>query len=386
MGEMRQPSHVSTLPAFRSNDAPTLGTELELMLVDPGSLDLTASAVRVQRCAADEGLDERVKLEITQAMIEVNSSVHTAHGKLHAELQDIGSRLQRAAEHCGIAVSGGGTHPYHRWQERALSPMQRFQDVGHTYGYLAKQFTVFGQHVHVGCRDGDDAVRIADRLALYVPQFIAIGAASPFHRGIDTSFDSCRLNMIAAFPLAGRMPSVDSWREFEEFFDRLERLGIVSSIKDFYWDVRPKPEFGTVEVRVPDTPLDVRGAADIAAYVQALVEWSRRLRPTPWLDEYTYRHNRFQAARFGYEGRIIVGPHGERTSVRDHIAFTLDQVAAVGSELASDDALQRIGRRASERVNDAAWLRAQYAAAPSLESVMRRSVARWRGALAEPAV
>jgi carboxylate-amine ligase len=369
---------VTDLPEFKRNEQPTVGVELELMLIDPASFDLTTTAVSVRELATQRGLDERVKLEITQSMIEVNSSVHLEHAGLREELGGVARALSSAARERATLICGGGTHPFHRWQERELSPTERFREVGFQFGYLAKQFTVFGQHVHIGCPGGDEAVHTVHRLALFVPHFIALSAASPFHRGIDTAFDSCRLNMVAAFPLSGRMPAVRSWSEFVAFFTRLKQLGVVSSIKDFYWDIRPKPELGTVELRVPDTPLGVLDAADIAAYTQVLVEWTRRVAPTEWLDDYVYRHNRFQAARFGYYGRMIVGSFGERLTVQDHIRFTLDRVAAVSAELGCTEAIARLATKAETTSNDAGWLRRQRASARSLAEVVERSCARWR--------
>lgn len=369
------------LPEFRSNESATLGVELELMLLDPTSLDLSSAAVGVYGRARDAGLGERIKLEITQAMIEVNSSVHTQVRTLCDELREIGRALDEAARANGVRICGGGTHPFHRWQERELSPTHRFHELGHQYGYLAKQFTVFGQHVHVGCRDGDDAIRAVNRLALYVPHFIALSAASPFHRGVDTAFQSCRLNMIAAFPLAGRMPPIGTWREFEEFFARLMRQGVISGIKDLYWDIRPKPEFGTIEVRVPDTPLDVVSAADLAAYVQVLAEWTRNLEAADWLDDFVYRNNRFQAARFGFDGQMILSADGERCSIRDHLRFTVGQVSRVAERLACAAALERLLARAGTGLNDAAWLREQHARDDSLAHLMDSAAHRWESAL-----
>jgi len=330
-------------------------------------------------------LGDQVKLEITQSMIEINSSVHLRHVALQQELTSVGRSLLLSAGAQDVLICGGGTHPFHRWQERRLSPTERFHEVGQQYGYLAKQFTVFGQHVHIGCSDGDAAITAVRRLSLYVPHFIALSGGSPFHRGVDTAFDSCRLNMLAAFPLSGRMPDVRTWSEFVAFFDRLQRLGVVQSIKDFYWDIRPKPEFGTVEVRVPDTPLAVGDAADLAAYVQTLVEWTSRFRGSDeWLDDHVYRHNRFQAARFGYAGSLIIGPLGERQSAYDHLLFTMDQVASIADELECSAAIGRLAAKVQARQNDAAWLRDQFQDDVPLTEVVRRASQRWASSVQQP--
>jgi carboxylate-amine ligase len=362
---------------FRTNDRPTVGVELELMLVDSGSLDLATSAVRIERATHERGLDRHVKLEITQSMIEINSSVHDGCAGLESELASLGSELAAAALPHATRICGGGTHPFHRWQERRISPAGRFHEVANLYGYLAKQFTVFGQHVHVGCADGDDAIRVIRVLSRFVPHFIALAAASPFHRGVDTAFDSCRLNMVAAFPLSGRMTGIESWADFERFYERLLRMGVVGSLKDFYWDIRPKPEFGTVELRVPDTPLDVALATDLAAYMQLLVSASRTLDVPEWLDDYVYRHNRFQATRFGYEGRVVVSPAGERTSIQDDIRWTIDRLRDHATDAACAAAVERVYARAAAAENGASWLRHVYAQSGDLRAVVAAACDRW---------
>jgi carboxylate-amine ligase len=363
---------------FKANSRPTIGVELELMLIDGGSGDLEPKAVQIVNEAGAVRLQERVKLEITESMIEINSSVHIRHGDLHAELAAIGRALSGLAERYGVRVCGGGAHPFHRWQERRVSPAERFQQVAHLYGYLAKQFTVFGQHIHIGCPDGDQAIRAIRRLSQYAPHFIALAAASPFYRGVDTAFDSCRSNVVAAFPLSGQMPDLHEWRQFVDFFERLRRLGLASSLKDLYWDIRPKPEFGTIELRVPDTPLDVLTAADLAAYAQVLVEWSRRNESTPWEDEYVYRHNRFQAARFGFEGQIVVSALGERCAIGDHVAYTIDRCSGLAEELECRPALERLAAQAAARRNGAVWLRERFEQRQSLPKMVRDSCERWR--------
>ena len=367
---------------FVGNPTPTLGIELELMLVDPATGDLAHTALQIAERARTTPLQAHLKLEVTQSMLEINSGVHENAGSLLEELRRLATLLVSHSSECGTRIAGGGTHPFHRWQERRISPAARFQEVASRYGYLSKQFTVFGQHVHVGCESGDAAIRAIQVLGRYVPHFIALSAASPFHRGVDTAFDSCRLNMVAAFPLSGRMPPVHTWEEFESFYDRLSQVGVVTSLKDFYWDIRPKPEFGTLEIRVPDTPLDLETAADLAAYAQLLVEHSRRLDVPHWLDDFVYRHNRFQAARFGFDGRIITG-RGTRVTVRDDILAMLAALRPLARERAAEAALQRIGARAGAEENGALWLRRQFDEASDLRTVVARMCDRWMAGLGD---
>jgi len=242
--------------------------------------------------------------------------------------------------------------------------------ISELYGYLAKQFTVFGQHVHIGCADADAAVRLVHGLSRYVPHFIALAASSPFSHGADTAFDCSRMNTVASFPLSGRMPFVRDWAEFNDYFGKMQSTGIVSSMKDFYWDIRPKPEYGTVEVRVFDTPLTVERAAALAIYTQGV---ARMIVARPNLelteDAYlVYGYNRFQACRFGLQGELIDPSTRERRGLADDIRATLDAMR----QFARPDDEAALGEiaRCLDTGNDAAWLRKSFAETDSLGDVV----------------
>src|SRR5687768_1258938 len=292
---------------FTASAALSVGVELELQLVRPHDFDLSRDAGDLLARLAKRKLPGAVKPEITESMIELNSSVHGDCAGLLAELETLRGAVVQDAGVLNVRVSGGGSHPFHDWADRRISPNERFRFVVERYGYLAKQFTVFGQHIHLGCESADDAVFLVHMLTRYVPHFIALSAASPYYQGEDTSFQSSRLTAVSAFPLAGHMPFVADWAEFLDYFSRMKDFGIVASMKDFYWDIRPKPEYGTVEIRVCDTPLTVRRAALLAAYAQALAAWFLEARPRePARAIYLVNSfNRFEAARFGLAGELI---------------------------------------------------------------------------------
>ncbi|HEY5801027.1 MAG TPA: YbdK family carboxylate-amine ligase, partial [Burkholderiaceae bacterium] len=259
------------LEPFTRSAALSMGVELELQLVSLSDFDLAPSSPDMLALLGRKPFPGNVTPEITESMIEINSSVHTRHDALLAELRQIRDLLVRAGETLNIGICGGGTHPFQKWTERKIYAKPRFKEVSALYGYLAKQFTVFGQHVHIGCASGDDALFLLHALNRYVPHFIALSASSPYFQGSDTLFNSARLNSVFAFPLSGRAPFMLRWDQFEhDYFARMENTGIVRSMKDFYWDIRPKPEYGTIELRVCDTPLTVDRAAALACYLQAL--------------------------------------------------------------------------------------------------------------------
>lgn len=370
------------LETFKSSQALTLGVELELQLVNTYDMDLSSSANDLLELLRRKPFPGVVTPEMTQSMIEIATDVQTAHGPLLAQLRTIRDALVAAGDRLNIELAGGGTHPFQRWFEQRIFAKPRFEQLSGLYGYLAKQFTVFGQHVHVGCSSPDEALFLLHALNRYVPHFIALSASSPYFQGVDTLFDSARLNSVFAFPLSGRAPFTLSWDEFANvYFTKMESTGVVKSMKDFYWDIRPKPEYGTIELRVCDTPLTVERAAALACYLQSLCAYLLdRNEPPPEEDDYlVYTYNRFQACRFGLDGTMVNPKTREQISIREDVLATLRRIAPHADALGAQDALSEIERTAARDGNHASWLRQQYAQSGSVQGVVAAAVAALRG-------
>jgi glutamate---cysteine ligase / carboxylate-amine ligase len=369
-----------SLQAFTASQALTLGVELELQLVSTHDYDLAPQAEDLLRVLKNHTGSWDVKPEITRSMIEIGTSIQRQHTVLLAELHDLRDQLSRGARKLSIGIAGGGTHAYQHWSQQQIFPGERFHYISELYGYLAKQFTVFGQHVHVGCEDGDRALWLLHALSRYVPHFIALSASSPYVQGVDTGFDSARLNSVFAFPLSGRAPFCLHWEQFGAYFDKMTSTGVVQSMKDFYWDIRPKPEFGTIELRVCDTPLTVEKAAALACYLQCICRYLREQRPfEPAEDDYlVYTFNRFQACRFGLDGEIVDPKTKERHRLRDDILRTLARVDEHALDLQALEASNLI-RECLFAGNDALWLRTQHGEGKPLSAVVEGAAQRWMG-------
>jgi glutamate---cysteine ligase / carboxylate-amine ligase len=365
--------------SFTASRSLTLGVELELQLVRPHDLDLARDAHDLLARLEKRKLPGAVKPEITESMIELNSSVHERCASLQQELDLMRGAVAEEAGVLNVRVSGGGAHPFHDWTDRRIYPNERFQYIVERYGYLAKQFTVFGQHIHVGCTNGDEAVYLVHMLTRYIPHFIALSAASPYYQGEDTSFQSSRLTAVSAFPLAGHMPFVRDWAEFLEYFARMKRYGIVASMKDFYWDIRPKPEYGTIEIRVCDTPLTVRRAAQLAGYAQALAAYHLAERPRePTRETYLVNSfNRFEAGRYGFRGEMVEPYAGVKKRIGDDILEALALVAPHAERLDCREPLEALAAAVRADDSDAAWLRARHRARGALADVVRDACTRW---------
>jgi carboxylate-amine ligase len=369
------------LEAFATSEPLTFGVELELQLVSLSDFDLTPASPDLMHLLKRKPFPGNVTPEITESMIEINSSVQTNYRTLLAELEEIRDTLVAASDLLNIGIAGGGTHPFQHWSEQRISSKPRYQELSSLYGYLAKQFTVFGQHVHIGCAHADDALYLLHALSRYIPHFIALSASSPFVQGHDSGFDSARLNSVSAFPLSGRAPFVLSWDEFANvYFAKMERTGIIKSMKDFYWDLRPKPEYGTIELRVCDTPLTVERAAALAAYLQAICRHLLERRDAPPVeDDYlVYNYNRFQAARFGPDGVITHPKTYEQIPLREDILATLDLMEPHAQALGSIEALVHLAGATTEG-SDASFLRTQYERQGSCEGMVNAAIQRFRG-------
>lgn len=345
--------------AFQPSQPFTLGAELELMVLDGTTGQLASESPALLHALHGCAFAASIKAEITQSMIEVNSGVHSSADSLEEELRDICASLRDAAAGRGLALSGGGAHPFRDWPQREIFPDERFDRLHELYGYLVKQFTVFGQHIHVGVETADDAVYLTHVFNSFVPHFIALSAASPFQRGIDTAFQSSRVNVISMFPLSGHLPDVGSWCEFEGYFSRMRRTGLVESMKDFYWDVRPKPEFGTVEIRVCDSPLSIAHAADLAALCQAIAR--RYLDRRPCLDtslQYdAYTVNRFKAAKWAWDAVILDIELDRSAALSGSAASLIDRCLPYCADQDARGRLDRLRARIAAGRTDADWMR-----------------------------
>ncbi len=347
------------LEAFVPSRALSLGVELELQLVNTHDYDLAPYADNMLRLMQAQSLPGNVVPEMTSSMIEISTGICRDAGEVLAELSTLRDALVRSADKLNIAVVGGGTHPFQVWHEQRIYDGPRFKELSALYGYLTKQFTIFGQHVHLGCPDADAALLMLHRMSRYIPHFIALSASSPFVQGQDTQFDSARLNSVAAFPLAGRAPFHLDWSAFEAYFAKMARTGVVRDMKDFYWDIRPKPSFGTIEIRVFDTPLTVERAAALAGFVQALGAWFLAEQPfMPDEDDYlVYSTNRFHACRFGLDGNYVDPQTGDHMPLRDHILLTLHRIGRHAQGAGGEAAMHLLRASVHEGVNDAQWLR-----------------------------
>ncbi|MBI2380349.1 MAG: glutamate--cysteine ligase [Gammaproteobacteria bacterium] len=371
---------MSILP-FSGSPGLSIGIELELQLVELASGRHAFASEDMLRDLDLGDSAAQIKPEISQSMIEINSSIHRDFPSLSKELQGLRELISGTARGLDIGVCGGGTHPFQPWADQRISDTSRYKSLAERYGFLAKQFAVFGQHIHLGVPDGDTALYLCHALTRYLPHFVALSASSPFYQGVDTGFACSRLSVVNAFPLSGMPPWVFRWEEFEHYFEQLRSLGVVRSMKDFYWDHRPKPEYGTVEIRIADTPLTVHRAALLAAYAQALAAALLEERPRLKAELYqTYAVNRFRAARYGLAAELLCPERGGPYGLQADILDTLSWLEPYGRQYAATEALEQLRALVHTFDTDDVWLRKSQASYQELPAVVRAQAGRWMSA------
>jgi carboxylate-amine ligase len=376
------------LPPFANSRLGTIGIELELMVLDRLTYDLMPAAPDILRLLEQQDKAWVATPEITTSMLEVATSILEGYRGAAAEIEEIRASVQRAAFAVGAAISGGGAHPFQKWNEQRIYPKERYRESAKKYGYLAKLFTVFGMHVHIGMPNADEAVRVGAWLTQRAPLFIALSANSPCWQGEDSGFCSARSNVVGAFPMSGVMPSgIRSWQEFSAHFDRLAQHGIVNSIKDFYWDVRPKPEYGTIELRVLDTPLHPGYAAALACYARELcIEAAATPGIWPPGDANdVYKWNRFNAAKEGVRASWIDPCSGTALPIEQVVR---DDLARLSLRSADPDfaAACRLIEELLRDGGQARWLTAHLTAGSGMNDLARAASEMFERPLVPPAV
>ncbi len=294
---------------FRGNRRPTLGVEIELQIVDARTMELK-SGIGAILADLPMSLCESVKPEFLQCYVEINSGVCRTVDDVEADLAPKVRAVERIADQHGLRLAWAATHPFSGWREQEITPDDRYYKLAELLRETVVRPVTFGLHVHVGVESGDRAIQIGHRLQRELPILLAISANSPFWHGRDTGHQSHRIEVLEGFPTGGLMPPLHSWSEYVDLLGRMRSAGFVESHREFWWDVRPSAENGTLEVRICDMPADLPDVLGLTAMIQCLVQWhSDRLdRDDDQADDphpMMLRSNRWRAARFGLEARLV---------------------------------------------------------------------------------
>jgi carboxylate-amine ligase len=293
--------------AFGESAPFTVGIEEELFCVDAGTL----APAPFPRDALD---GERLKEELFASVVELNTGIHETAEAAVAELRDLRTRARAAAAGAGLALAGSGTWPTAVPEEQPIRENPAYRSFVEYAGPSARQQYCSGLHVHVGMESPEACMAALEGVLPWLPLVLALSANSPYLAGRDTGLRSARAEILALLPRSGAPPAFASYEEWEAFVERLVALGLADEITRVWWDARPHPRFGTLELRMPDQPTRLEATAALATLLQAMA--SRLEARTP-ADRGLYAQNRWAALRFGHDAELV-HPDGSRlASVRE---------------------------------------------------------------------
>jgi YbdK family carboxylate-amine ligase len=324
---------------FTSSPRSSLGVEWELELVDLGTRHLrgAASDILAELAAPHGGEHPKAKHELLESCIEVITGVCTTVAEAEADLRATVDEVAAAAAARGLGVMCSGTHPFTDWATQQISPNPRYAKLVEDMQWLARRLQIFGVHVHVGVRSPDKVIPIVNALTSYIPHFLALSASSPYWMGTDTGLASARSKVFEGLPTAGLPYQLSGWDDFERFMETLISAHTISTIREVWWDVRPHPQFGTVELRICDGIATLYEIGWAAAMSQCLVEMLNSqldkgyTLPTP--KGWVVRENKWRAARYGVDAEIIVDDQGTTAALRDTVLELVDELMPYAERL-----------------------------------------------------
>jgi YbdK family carboxylate-amine ligase len=324
---------------FVSSERASLGVEWELQLVDRQTRELTSGAVEILEEIRPDGADEhpKAKHELLQSTVEIITGICGTVAEAKADLAGTLAEVAAAADRRGLGLMCAGTHPITDWQTQQISPKERYLELVERMQWLARRLQIFGVHVHVGVRSPEKAIPMVNALTQYVPHFLALSASSPFWKGADTGLASARSKVFESMPTAGLPYQLSGWHQFEAYMETLISTHAIDSVREVWWDIRPHPNFGTVELRICDglPTLDEIGA--VTALSQCLVEqFDSQLDrgytlPTP--ASWVLRENKWRAARYGLDADIVVDEKGTVRPVRQAILDLVEDLTPTARRL-----------------------------------------------------
>lgn len=329
---------------FSGSDQSTLGAEIEVQVVDEaGALATDTAATKI--LSELDGLPG-YKHELLECTVEVITDVCPTVNHIRRDLWAKLEKLIEVAEGQGYRIVCTGTHPFSSWADQTVSPDPRYHRLIEDCQWTARRLLIFGVHTHVGVRSGEEAIAVANSLGTFIPHFLALSSSSPFWQGRDTGLASIRSKIFETLPTAGLPYFMENWGQFQRFMRTLIGAGTIRSIREVWWDIRPHPSFGTLELRICDGIPTMDELCSIVALSQSLVVWlADRYNhglDLPQHQAWTIRENKWRAARYGVEAEIIRDEEGNLMSLRRSIGDLVERLCPTAERLGCIEELDGI--------------------------------------------
>ena len=342
---------------FNSSPFHTIGVELELQILDKNTLELSPGAPKILK---DNIGDLRIKEELLDSIIEINTNICDSISDVRIDLSKTLKKVLKSADKHNLCLLSMGTHPYSHWADQIISNHPRYHSLINRFQWPLRKLLITGVHVHIGVNSGEKAIAITNGLVRYIPHFIGLSANSPINDKEVTGLASTRTKIFESMPTAGLPESMRNYSEFQNFMKTLQKAHTIESIREVWWDIRPHPKFGTVEIRLFDSVPTLECIVQLAAFTQALVATMSNHYDNgtqlPLLDNWINQENKWRATRYGIDADIIKDENGTQISLKSSIIETIEKIIPVAVNLNCDKELYGL---LNILENDTPWFKKQ---------------------------
>jgi carboxylate-amine ligase len=323
----------------------TIGIEEEYMIIDPETRELRSHDQKIVEIAS-KVLDDQVKAEMHQAVVEVGTGICNDIHEAYVDLSKLRVSVTEIAESLGLKMAAAGTHPFSHWSTQLITPNPRYDEIVHELQDTARSNLIFGLHVHIGIEDKNMAMHIANSIRYFLPHIFALSTNSPFWEGRNTGFKSFRTKVFDKFPRTGIPEYFNTYEDFKSYVNLLVKTGCIDNAKKIWWDIRVHPFFNTIEFRICDIPTHIVDTMVIAALFQGLVAKLYKLR-TSNLNFMSYNRalineNKWRASRYGIDGKLIDFGKEEEVRARALILELVEFIDDVIDDLGSRDIINKV--------------------------------------------
>ena len=340
---------------FNSSPKSTVGIEVEYGIVDRETGELVSCSNEILAIIGQshpKGEHPKAKNELFQPSLEVITGICETPTQAAYDLAGTLSEIVPLLNERGLALESTGTHPFAEWDELPTTPNPRYDRMLERLQWPAQRLLIHGIHVHVGIRSADKSVITTNVLAMYLPVILALSASSPYWLGRDTGMASARTKVFEAMPTTGIPPQLADWDDYNRLLNALMQAGTIETVKEIWWDIRPHPDFGTVELRMCDGITTLRETATIAAIAQSMVtkidEMVDAGETFDLLPDWVLRENKWRASRWGLDATLIRTQDGETQPLREQLAEIIDFLTPTAEKLGCVDDLRHALTMAEE--------------------------------------
>jgi glutamate---cysteine ligase / carboxylate-amine ligase len=325
----------------------TIGVEEEVMILDAETLELTPRVADLVAAVDARTLPGVLKTELHASVVELTSETSTSAEQAVERVLELRAAAHDAAERHGLVLAAAGSHPTSVPAQQEIAPDERYRAFVDYAGPSAQRQGVSGLHVHVGMPDADTCYRVLETVLPWLPVVLALSANSPYFEGHDTGMRSIRTEVLGFLPRHGAPPAVRSYAEWEAFVERMVATGLAQTPTSFWWDIRPHPQLGTLEIRTPDQPTSAEKTAAFVRLLHDLCAWALDAPPRPFdpAERGIYDQNRWAASRFGPHGRLIHPERAEAVEVRDLVHELPVEACGLDGTTCEGDVQLEVGRR-----------------------------------------